>query len=171
MGCIAMNKFDSVEKKIIAALESIDLHGDYRDSRWTKVVVKTLAELGDRLGYSVCATGLAAEYGCGAWLYDLVWYKEGPTGALKEIGLVLECEWSRNFTGIKFDFEKLLVAKSQHRVMIFSCPESKLPETFERLIGIINQSRLPSNGDKYLLLGVGANSGEFAYRHFVYDGA
>jgi hypothetical protein len=162
-----MSRLDTVEKHIVAQLEAIDLQGKFNDSNWTKTILRALGKLGKESGYLICATGLATEFDCGAWLYDMVWYTNGKTG-LEDIDLVLECEWSRSFSGIRFDFEKLLVARARHRVMIFSCAETKIGDNFEQLIEIVNRSKLSRQSDRYLLLGVGAKAGEIYPRQFIF---
>ncbi|NCC99696.1 MAG: hypothetical protein EOL95_08380 [Bacteroidia bacterium] len=63
------------------------------------------------------------------WLYDLHWYTEDTEPYLPiRLPLVVECEWDPErkgdikkvpFGGIKYDFQKLLVANSELRLMIF----------------------------------------------------
>ena len=65
----------------------------------------------------------------GEWLYDVTWLKyerqrdglEWPATALIEAPLVAECEWGRgkNLEYIVEDFEKLLLARADVRLMIF----------------------------------------------------
>src|SRR5690606_23789575 len=55
------------------------------------------------------------------WLYDLVWYRNNEAGLLHQIGLIMESEWSRAMEEIRYDFEKLLVAKAPIKVMVFQC--------------------------------------------------
>jgi hypothetical protein len=97
----------------------------------------------------------------------MVWYTNGKAG-LEDIDLVLECEWSRHFSGIRFDFEKLLAARARHRVMIFSCAETKIGDNFDQLIEIINRSKLSRQGDRYLMLGVGTKDDEIYPRRFTF---
>jgi len=49
----------------------------------------------------------------------MVWYRNEEPGHLREIGMVLESEWNQDLYEIRYDFEKLLVAKSPIKVMIF----------------------------------------------------
>lgn len=54
----------------------------------------------------------------GQWLYDLIWYKNNNEGFLESIELILESELSYGLNHIKYDFEKLLQAKSKNKIMI-----------------------------------------------------
>ena len=44
------------------------------------------------------------------WLYDMTWLQQDGN-RLTDVGLVLEGEWGY-FSGVRTDFEKLLLAKS-----------------------------------------------------------
>lgn len=108
----------------------------------TRLVKDTLTLLSDRElpgkpSYLVCSHGLSdhlrqtngGKYKNSEWLYDLHWYTEGnepysPTS----LPLVVECEWNPKkrgekkkipYSGIKYDFQKLLIANADLRLMIF----------------------------------------------------
>ena len=54
------------------------------------------------------------------WLYDMVWYESdrGDFDSLTQVFMVLESEWSRYMWDVKYDFEKLLIAKAPLKVFI-----------------------------------------------------
>ncbi len=68
---------------------------------------------------------------CGEWLFDYVEYSENVISfnnsnysVLSDIHLIAECEWDfyrkeNYFIDLKYDFEKLLVGKSNYRLFIF----------------------------------------------------
>jgi hypothetical protein len=90
---------------------------------WTLAVKRKLGELGTTYGFSTCASGRELKHDA-EWLYDLVWYKcnhdnNDDARRLTEIPLVLESEWLRDFIQIRYDFEKLLLANSPIKVMVF----------------------------------------------------
>ena len=109
----------------------------------TTLVKNALALLGDKKlkgkpHYKVYANGLSSglrtcdggEFVKREWLYDLHWYTEVKGCHYRPIGLplVVECEWEPNrrkektkvpYSGIKFDFQKLLVANASLRLMVF----------------------------------------------------
>jgi len=91
-------------------------------------IKKLLGDLGKRLGYKVCASTWDKKYNS-EWLYDLVWYRENDEEYLVEVPLVVECEWGTNTKKhIKFDFEKLLLAKAGIKLMICSNNDIKSKE-------------------------------------------
>lgn len=62
------------------------------------------------------------------WLFDLHWYVEGKNPyTTTRLPLVMESEWQQKrkgdrkvaFSGIKYDFQKLLVSNAEFRVMVF----------------------------------------------------
>lgn len=107
----------------------------------TTLIKDTLSVLGDKKlkgkpTFKVYSHGLShhlrqingGKYKNTEWLYDLHWYTEAnepylPTG----LPLVVECEWNPKrkgdrkipYSGIKYDFQKLLVANADLRMMIF----------------------------------------------------
>jgi hypothetical protein len=102
-------------------------------TRWVK---DKLAVLGDKKEYKVYANGLSQElkpskggaFKIAEWLYDLHWYTEGEKDyTTKRLPLVLECEWQserqgdpkKKFSGIKYDFQKLLVTNAEFRLLVF----------------------------------------------------
>ena len=96
------------------------------DEVWTKAVKTELCNIGqDRFGCYVCAGGVdKADHG--EWLYDVTWLeyeKNGPSEGkvrrkLVDAPLAAECEWD-NLGEIYDDFEKLLLARTGVRLMIF----------------------------------------------------
>ncbi len=108
----------------------------------TRLVKNALATLGDeekdgKPHYKVYANGLSrhlrpkdgGQFKKREWLYDLHWYEEDETDDYlpTSLPLVVECEWEAKrkddnivlFNGIKYDFQKLLVANADLRLMVF----------------------------------------------------
>ena len=102
---------------IIETLKTIpEAIGNASAKKWTAEVKERMLELGDKEGYGV----LPRENEC-QWLYDLVWFNntDDTNTHLKEIVLVLESEWAADPHQIRYDFEKLFVAKAPLKVMVF----------------------------------------------------
>src|SRR5690348_17184672 len=89
---------------------------------WTMEAKSNICRLGADLGFQVAASG-ASPNRFGEWLYDICWLdyalgKDGVPLHLKRVRLAAECEWG-NPGDVEDDFEKLLAARADIRVMVF----------------------------------------------------
>lgn len=77
--------------------------------------------------------------------------------------LVLESEWSVQLKDIMEDFVKLLLARAEHRVMIFQQQTAQqVHQVVEKLEAQVSAFRGTQPGDRYLLLGFDwATTGQF----------
>ena len=153
---------DRALKKAIEKKNKLDSRG-----WWTERVMTELCAWGLRNQYWVGAAGrqkredmrkLQLKYGGtigDEWLYDLTCIKYNH-GWLKRVPLVVECEWGTT-DQINDDFEKLLLARADVRLMIFngnyyrdegqkSIPSNGL-DVFRRYIRNYEHTR---TGDTYL---------------------
>lgn len=152
---------DELLEKIIEKLDSLhDLIGDnewHKRAVWTAGVYDALARAGRDFNYEIYATinetnlpeALRDEYlnpEYGGWLYD-VSMAEVKNDYSWSMMLVAECEWGDK-SEIKHDFEKLLIARSDFRVMIYHDGQGVTDEEFLEWI-----TRYANNkdGDTYLL--------------------
>jgi len=157
---------ENIEKLIELELikVQVECEGKKGNKLWTDSVKNHLAELGNSLNYSICGSGLTDHER--EWLYDLVWYKEknvDENARLNEVGLVVECEWDLHFEQIKYDFEKLLLSNSKHRLMICSVSEDRKPwvkNYFKEAIECYEQGHL---GDRYLIAILDVDTEEFEF--------
>ena len=120
---------------------------------WTIEVKTTLCKLGKELGYTAWATGVPDEYRDGnEFLYDASWHETDNCGRTISLPMVAECEWG-NLGEVEYDFQKLLLAKSKVRVMVYwKLNRENQEETCDRLrehVGTFNGTE----GDTYLLIG------------------
>lgn len=114
----------------------------YRSLR-TRLIKTELAMLGHRLDYKVYANRLTKQdikkinhrFINREFLFDLHWYTESDFKSKRSSGylpislsLVVECEWEKNrkedkykniYSAMKYDFQKLLFANADLRLMIF----------------------------------------------------
>ena len=140
-----------IEDEIVSALKAIpkQFPNGGRNSEWTKAILLAIGTLGQKLGYAVC--GLR-EHFQSAWLFDLSWYSaSSPDGKLLDVPLVLESEWDKSYKFIRFDFEKLLIAKSKFKVMIFQASGQTIIDYFKELEQGIRTYQGGSLGEIYLL--------------------
>ena len=164
-------------------LDKFFLFDDKVRPQRTRFIKDKLALLGhDKFKYKVYANGLSPQltqlnggtFKNSEWLYDLHWYVEGKNQyTTTRLPLVMECEWQQkrkgdrkvDFSGIKYDFQKLLVANAEFRLMIFKVLRptdfDHLTEYFEDNIN--NYQHLPS-GSKFLFIAFYDKGRTFYYR-------
>ena len=143
-----------------------------RDTVWTHAVKSELCAAGQALGYYVCTSGVAqADHG--EWLFDQVWMNWTLTPRqLKRIGLVVECEWSRTQAEIFDDFEKLLVARADVRLMIFQALTAPdVHALFARLRAETQGFPQHQSGDYYMLAGYDRATSSFLRDGFLINDA
>ena len=150
---------DRIESEIVHVLD--DFGNDSRgksNEDWTKGIKEILVMKAKDFGYLVSANHCnGSDYP--EWLFDLVWYEysgdvnnEERKYNLLDIPLVLESEWG-NRKDIIYDFEKLLIARSGHRVMIFQEKEREIQKLMDNLVGRIKAFKFTQKGDRYLFSG------------------
>lgn len=86
------------------------------DKEWTDCIFGKLSSLCRKLGYNCCCSRVPHTEP--EWLFDMLWYKYDESDRLASIPFILECEWSRDMVKVKYDFEKLLVAKADFKMLI-----------------------------------------------------
>lgn len=136
------------------------------DRVWTREIKSRLCALGQELHYDVCASGCdnANE---GEWLYDLVW-SHGGDDEMWTLPLVVESEWRTGMEDIKWDFGKLLAAKSPLKLFIFQQSTlSAATDTITMLKRLILAFRTVVPGERYLLAGYAWSDRRFAYETIV----
>ena len=107
-------------REIRKGLDSPEVNRVASDAVWTQAVKTKLCEIGrDEFRYKVGASNVPrANCDYGEWLYDVTWLEYENGGPLFDAHLVAECEWG-NFGHIGEDFDKLLLARTGVRLMIF----------------------------------------------------
>ena len=128
----AGKKMDTIERNIVAELEEIPSRAKEEEwsgeSPWTRAVKQALVDVGRKFHWLTVANGCDSDDGS-EWLYDVVWYQADKSDHFVDIFLVAESEWEGE-NAIKVDFEKLLVARTKYRVMIFQAGSD---ENIERI--------------------------------------
>lgn len=152
------DRLDEIEADILKILHSLPLsvlEGGWKSDRtWTSELKLKIGLLGKNHGYYICASGWGLPDGQGEWLYDLVWLSiRGQS--IVDVPLVLESEWAIDLKNIDEDFSKLLLARAQHRVMIFQQRTlSDVEKVFDFLSNQISVFSRSQPGDRYLLTGL-----------------
>jgi len=162
--------FDAVELQIIDEFErflsDVEKHGFSGDSTWTFQLKRRIAKLGERLGYKVSVGGLGEDF-AGEWMYDVVWFVEDEEGCLIKVPLIVESEWDKKYSGIKYDFEKLLIGNAERRLMICQAKENEIENLFIKLENAIVKFQENKN-DRFLIVILNCSTDdEFHYRTFT----
>ena len=129
--------YDPIEQKIIDALNGfvpIALKNKFTDPEWTIGIQAVFSALGHQEKCKVATT--IREVGRGfepirqivagetpdhnEWLYDILWWHEDKPWFMIDVPLVAETEWGDS-DEFKYDFQKLLLARSKYKIMIFQC--------------------------------------------------
>ena len=127
----------------------------------------------NRLSEELCQAN-GGDFKNAEWLFDLHWYVEGDEPyTTVGLPLVMECEWNPRkkgvrgipYSGIKYDFQKLLVSNADLRLMIFSVGGFNDLETlnlyFENVIA--NYKNL-AEGSKFLFVAFFDKERTFYYK-------
>ncbi len=128
-----MTEVEDTEAKIVAALETaFAADRDQWLSRpfFTRRVKEVLGNLGDDLGFEVaCHKSDYSRAEQGEWLYDMTWYVLDKTqgGVLMRNPMILESEWE--IAERDDDFQKLVQARADVRVWVFTAANSQEIQT------------------------------------------
>lgn len=160
--------YDPIEKNIINELNKLNPAApglNLTDPEWTSAIKGILAKLGHQEGCKVATSPAGIRGGrdfaqlCQAvqghkpdhteWLYDILWYQDYPDnlGYLLDVLLVAESEWSSK-DYVKDDFQKLLLARSKYRIMIYQCETDGTVIRWAK--EQIRNFKLTQQGDRYL---------------------
>ncbi len=144
-------------------------NGGVGDRQWTTEIKRSFMKLAKTHHYQAVPN----ETECG-WLYDMVWFENEPAPSpstipphLREIHMVLESEWAYSPFEILYDFEKLLVAKSPIKVMVFQAYDN-LSELWSLLDTGIKKFKTPPTSEKYILAAYRNGKGDFEVK--THDG-
>jgi hypothetical protein len=159
---------DNFERKIAHELDRAipeeEQRGVLADESWTSRVKERLCNLGHRNGFEVRTEG-CSEADTGEWLFDLVWLeKHTDTERFTSMPLAMELAWGAHEKEIVTHFEKLLVAKAGHKVIVFqrSSPD-RVHNVMTILMGRIKNFRPLSPDERYLFAGYSYEEQVFVY--------
>lgn len=139
------------------------------DGEWTRIIKQRIDDLGRKKDFATYANGVIREgidekyekWHGGEWLYDLCWLdyggKNAPNGGkwLYAVPLALESEWERSCSDIYDDFQKLLQASAQLRVMILQADdESHATKLMEELLRPAIKRFAAGEANDHYLIGI-----------------
>jgi hypothetical protein len=145
-------QFDPIENLIANGLVTFSkqVPKNSNNSTWTKGILELVRNVGrsQSENYSFCPD---PDENQSEWLYDLIWYENNTKNCLINVPLVLECEWSYNWGHVKYDFEKLLIANAQYRVMICQMGKNEMSQWWENFEATIDGYMPLNKGSRFLI--------------------
>jgi hypothetical protein len=147
---MSLAALDTTERSVWRALTHIDEYSwryPKTDGGWTRALKNAVGDIGRRRGYEVYAAASKFERN-GEWVFDLCWLKM-KGNIIIDLPLALESEWRER--DAMEDFEKLLISRARHRVMVlWSRKRASADELIGSLIRQVAKYRGSQNGDRYL---------------------
>ncbi|MBT3799662.1 MAG: hypothetical protein HOG05_00780 [Bacteroidetes bacterium] len=159
----------NIEEQICNALKPFAksaLDRGLSDRQWTTEMKEIIGDLGVSNGFEVCATGFPDKFST-EWLFDITWYRNDSNGNLVETPLIVESEWNSKIEEIKYDFEKLLVARADYKVMIFQGSTTNIPNIISQLKQEVNVFKATIPQDRYLFIAYNMDKGEFEFDQLI----
>lgn len=187
--------YDPIEQEIVNALTRFhpialaEANKIHTDPDWNKAVKAILGTIGNQNRYisyfndgrgrpyaeiqkvvqEVFGAGVQIANTMNEWLYDLLWWDQGQ-GHVIDIPLVAEIEWG-NANQIRDDFQKLLLARSKYRVVVFQSFNETLDwcKTLiqELITEHIRKFKPTISGDRYLFCAYVNNQYGFHFESYV----
>ena len=162
-----------IEQDVQKALVDFTKKVPHGTTARTQAIMNSLINLADDNGYYVYGPKCNnLDPTITACLYDMVWFTPMKLPYLSveniifdKVHLVLECEWKRDIGDIMYDFQKLVQARADHRVMIFESYETD--STINNMIQYVESSPLSVNGDRYLIAALRAEDWTFNFKSHV----
>ena len=156
---------DHLEKQIAHVLDGVSAEdrkrGGLQNGEWTGLIKERLCALGQSLGYGVDAAKCkgADHDEC---MFDLIWAADKEE--FREMPLAMECVLSTNCDDIFKDFEKLLIAKAQHKLFVFQqCNDKEVTRVTKDLSAEARKFRPKLPEERYMLAGWSSERRSFIY--------
>ncbi len=163
-----------IVEELKAALDQVPpkLPKEWRCAPWTLAVKEELCRWGLVHGLYVYAHSVEKRFRQTwpkdkrpryEWLFDVTCLAYTDEDYLDQVALVAECEWGCE-REIYDDFEKLLVARADVRVMVFDGGEIDGADKFSEFEEYIRRFTLTGPDDLYLLAAYCEDLNRFEYR-------
>ena len=83
---------------------------------------------------------------------------------MRTIYLIVESEWSKNLEDIKYDFQKLICARSKLRLMIFQGNSTdSIQSTINELMRLVHAFEFSNKSDEYMFACWNNQKGSFEF--------
>ena len=147
---------DELETALNALSVEAQSVGGWGNKKWTRKIKETLKLLAHAKDESIKVYGTGLGDDCySEWLWDVVWAlwkseDDSSPAHLDSLLLVVESEWGK-YEDVIEDFEKLLVARADVRVIVYDDLGRYKERLFEgEFESRINSYRGTKTGDRYL---------------------
>lgn len=143
---------DDVEQDVVKSLNDLDKRtNSWSDDQctrtaYTREVKKAVGSVARKHDCTVCSH----HHDYTEWLYDLCWRKLDDKGFVRDVPLIMECEWYRAYEDLLDDFQKLLVARADHRIFLCELEPEHWDECVRKLIEQVRCYNGTEIGDRYL---------------------
>ena len=187
---MANGNYDPIEQELVNALKSfpvVAITNRYTDADCTKGVKAVFGGIGNQRRYRTYFSdgagrsfnqiqqdisnqvlgGLHIPNVLSGWLYDILWWEQDQNGYVTDIPLVAESEWG-NIEAVKDDFQKLLLARSKYRIMIFQGNPQDILIFIDWGKEQIRNFKLTQSGDRYLFCGFQWGVRQFRFELYVH---
>ncbi|MDR1388719.1 MAG: hypothetical protein LBJ31_01905 [Treponema sp.] len=154
---------------IIVSLEAVNDGTHSGNKEWTIAIKKKLIDIAEKYSLSVNCNIYGEEYKHNEgveWLYDLIIYSSNK-GYFDEVYLVCESEWSFNFDDIRYDFQKLLFARSKVHMLVYQVSQENYDEYKDGFINEIEKSGSCLSGDVYLFAIYNISNDAFVIEKYI----
>jgi hypothetical protein len=126
------------------------------DRQWTDGIHQRMCEIGHSHAFLVFASKSRCVAADGPeWLYDHHWRVSNDENTFIRIPLVMEIEWGFGaktiFGKIVEDFQMLVLARADLRVMVFQCDD--VASVTDKLIAMVENFEGSQQGDRWLFAG------------------
>lgn len=163
-----VNNLPSLEINIFSTLNNL-IQKAYTEhwggsSMWTQKIKESLSEMVN----DGCIASSSIKDGGREWLFDLIWFKLDSKGYFSELLLCIESEWDKNWNQIEYDFSKLLISNSTHKLMICQAYEDKMDEILDNFQQSIDHYILGYKNERFMISIYNASKvDEHEFRHYI----
>ncbi len=145
---------------------------DWRNARWTQEILDAIVKLARDAGQEAYVSRkYKTEAHGNEWLYDLTWLEYSTQERrLTRAVAVLESEWSRSHNDIFYDFQKLLLARADLRVMVFQVYNmDQWHKVVKQFVSEIQDFEQSQANDRYLFSGWSNDLDRFEHTEYVHQ--
>lgn len=134
-------------------------------AEWTKQIKLELVQLCREMEWHHHCSETGNAEGGREWLFDFTAIEFNEENyEMRTIYLIVESEWSKNLEDIKYDFQKLICARSKLRLMIFQGNSTdSIQSTINELMRLVHAFEFSNKSDEYMFACWNNQKGSFEF--------